>query len=971
MRKAHRMASIARVFFLCLSLALHSVSSSFAQSETSETTSSKAQVYLPVVMGSGSTQANGNIDDTTLNGRAIAVGAQVASWAMDETGWTNATNGVLDSSGNNLHGTAINGATTSNTSPALSGNVGTCGYGAFNGNNQFVNVPYNAALNPAGSFTVAAWARVTGGAGTWRSILTSRWESSSFAQQSGYILYAGENNTWQFWTGKGTSSWQVVQGSAIQLDSWTHVVGRFESQSVSNGIYSGVMSLFINGQLVTQVNNAAYRPNDQSPLTIGAGGGTGNRYYFPGNVDEVQVYNTALTDADILQLKNATHNCQTTPPVTSQATVMVVHAHADDEGIFGGGVLPYYAQTLGLKVVDLYMTTRDPNGSYPLYSGSGVSRVQELRNAMDTYAGQPVGSGTVNALGHYVTGNITVVEGGMIDTGCCNSDPSGSWNDSSDGVSWGSSRNTTQLTPGYGNVLGIADGRQAAAMVIAREIRRFRPTIVASVHDLEGDYGHENHTATAIGTIEGYDLAADPNVVIEGLPAWRAQKLYLRGSLNDNYYRGANPANGIIQWGSFSPTAGLNALFQDRFETPSINGASPRTVANAGLDRHVSQSPQDVSSVFATGEPLDGHHSEWWTLYRSTVGADPVSTFTLAGDLTGSTYTNWARGDFFQNGSPTTPTPTPVGPTPTATPVLPTPTPVANNVAQGKSATQSSTGFSGVPARAVDGNTGGNYNNGSVTHTNAEANAWWQVDLGNSYQLSSIVLWNRTDCCADRLSNFYVFVSTSDMTGSSFTALLNNASVWRYQVTGQAPTQLTIPSTASGRFVRVQLAGTNYLSLAEVQVFGTPVGSATSYRYVKFEALSEINGGPWASAAEINILDRSGVALNRSGWTVTADSQESAGENGVANNVLDGNTGTIWHSQYVGTLVNYPHSLMIDMKAANVVGGFTYLPRQDGGVNGTVANYRLYLSNDGVTWGQPVAQGTFASNTNAKTVTLP
>jgi YVTN family beta-propeller protein len=143
----------------------------------------------------------------------------------------------------------------------------------------------------------------------------------------------------------------------------------------------------------------------------------------------------------------------------------------------------------------------------------------------------------------------------------------------------------------------------------------------------------------------------------------------------------------------------------------------------------------------------------------------------------------------------------------------------AVNRASGKAAQQSSTINGGVASRAVDGNTNGNWNGNSVTHTNSTANAWWQADLAQSMDISGIQIWNRTDCCANRLSNFYVFVSATDMTGRSFTSLVNDASVWRYQLSTQAPAKLFIPASVKGRFVRVQLAGTNYLSLAEVQVF--------------------------------------------------------------------------------------------------------------------------------------------------------
>ena len=61
-------------------------------------------------------------------------------------------------------------------------------------------------------------------------------------------------------------------------------------------------------------------------------------------------------------------------------------------------------------------------------------------------------------------------------------------------------------------------------------------------------------------------------------------------------------------------------------------------------------------------------------------------------------------------------------------------TPTPTNLAQGRTATQSST-LAGYPtdaaSAAVDGNTDGNFFDGSVTHTNADTNAWWQVDLGS------------------------------------------------------------------------------------------------------------------------------------------------------------------------------------------------------------------------------------------------
>jgi RHS repeat-associated protein len=144
------------------------------------------------------------------------------------------------------------------------------------------------------------------------------------------------------------------------------------------------------------------------------------------------------------------------------------------------------------------------------------------------------------------------------------------------------------------------------------------------------------------------------------------------------------------------------------------------------------------------------------------------------------------------------------------------------NVALNKTATQSSTHSSGaVASRAVDGNTDGVFANGSVTHTNSDLDAWWQVDLGQVETIGTIKIWNRVEA-PERLSNFYVFVSEQPFTSTDLTTTQNQAGVSSYYTSGQCgfPTELGIYRT--GRYVRVQLAGTNYLSIAEVQVFTGP-----------------------------------------------------------------------------------------------------------------------------------------------------
>ncbi len=149
------------------------------------------------------------------------------------------------------------------------------------------------------------------------------------------------------------------------------------------------------------------------------------------------------------------------------------------------------------------------------------------------------------------------------------------------------------------------------------------------------------------------------------------------------------------------------------------------------------------------------------------------------------------------------------------------PTPPNADLAQGKAATQSST-FPGSRSAgvAVDGNTDGNFNDGSVTATNLDSNAWWQVDLGASASITSIVVWNRTDCCASRLNDYWVFVSDTPFLAADTPATLQNrAGTFASHQTSAPNPSAAIPAVTHGRYVRVQLSSPNYLSLAEVQVF--------------------------------------------------------------------------------------------------------------------------------------------------------
>ncbi|MES2997702.1 MAG: LamG-like jellyroll fold domain-containing protein [Verrucomicrobiota bacterium] len=138
-------------------------------------------------------------------------------------------------------------------------------------------------------------------------------------------------------------------------------------------------------------------------------------------------------------------------------------------------------------------------------------------------------------------------------------------------------------------------------------------------------------------------------------------------------------------------------------------------------------------------------------------------------------------------------------------------------------------------------------------------------------------------------------------------------------------------------------------------------------RYVKLVSLSSHNGQLFSCLADFTLFGTDGQPLDRSEWTATASSQETAQNNGAAN-AIDSSDSTLWHTLWSGTA--FPHHLTIDLKNRDIITGFSCLPRQDGNVNGRIKDYEFYWSDDGVTWGPPIAQGSFPNNGSRQIVLL-
>jgi hypothetical protein len=197
----------------------------------------------------------------------------------------------LDSDGNSANG-AFTASTVTDvefTGSGANGNTG--GSAVFNGSSSLIQHDWSADLNPE-SFTLALWAKSEGGAGAWNSPVTSRHDLNPDSQ--GYLIYDNQpDGNWTFWSGNGTAegNWQVLDGPAATLGEWEHVAITYDNTTETKRLY-------INGVLAVEAADSI-TPNDTTPFNIGAGEDTGTGFHFAGEIDDIGLWDIALTDSQI------------------------------------------------------------------------------------------------------------------------------------------------------------------------------------------------------------------------------------------------------------------------------------------------------------------------------------------------------------------------------------------------------------------------------------------------------------------------------------------------------------------------------------------------------------------------------------------------------------------------------------------------------------------------------------------------
>jgi hypothetical protein len=226
--------------------------------------------------------ATSNSATLTINSSSADITTgQVGRWAFDEGSGLAAE----DSAGNNT-GTLVNSPSwvAGRSSYALS----------FNGSSSHVSIPASSALEMGNSgVTIATWVRNEVSYTSEKMLL----EHSVWGASNTYQLTTFGNSTLAFNfpslhgnDGSLTTSFNFSDGA------WHHVVAAFDDAGNS-------VSLYVDGTLRnSKTSNQSIGVAGPSPTYIGSRGGSS--HFFPGQLDDVRIYNRALTPADVSELFN-------------------------------------------------------------------------------------------------------------------------------------------------------------------------------------------------------------------------------------------------------------------------------------------------------------------------------------------------------------------------------------------------------------------------------------------------------------------------------------------------------------------------------------------------------------------------------------------------------------------------------------------------------------------------------------------
>ncbi len=242
--------------------------------------------------------------DDSVSGTVFEEGnATIAHWKMDEQSWDGSVDQVIDTGAGQNHGTAYGGATT------VEGKFNNAG--TFDGVNDKVQVPHSSEIEfGTGSFSICLWVKASS---------QQVWSSSTILDKdysyhtSGLYRIALSDGYPRFQV-QGSTSYEITAATRITDDSWYHIACVRDSEDLKIRIYvNGKEDATALDETVLQNTNSGFPLSFGSPTLPSPS--QGDVLMYKGLIDDVRLYDIALSEDEILALFENRKNVLTWLPI--------------------------------------------------------------------------------------------------------------------------------------------------------------------------------------------------------------------------------------------------------------------------------------------------------------------------------------------------------------------------------------------------------------------------------------------------------------------------------------------------------------------------------------------------------------------------------------------------------------------------------------------------------------------------------
>jgi hypothetical protein len=249
--------------------------------------------------------ARAAVTTATSNAGSLSSGL-VGYWTFDgkQTSWVNYT--TKDASGQGNTASMVGFATT--TGPV----AGKAGQALnFNGSNTYT-VASDAASLDSSNITVAGWYKFGTVNGTYQTMV-AKWYTGV---QQQFVLQLNSDNKLGWWTGNGSTGADVVESATTPAaGKWYYIVVTISGTS---------KKIYINGVLDNSGTGTAIT-SAPVELTVGSKKNSGGSYFefFNGQMDDIRMYNRALSASEVQKLYTSTGGVLAKPNTVTLSTGLV------------------------------------------------------------------------------------------------------------------------------------------------------------------------------------------------------------------------------------------------------------------------------------------------------------------------------------------------------------------------------------------------------------------------------------------------------------------------------------------------------------------------------------------------------------------------------------------------------------------------------------------------------------------------